>query len=376
VKFDVAVIGAGPAGSSAALALSAAGMRVAIVEKAHPPRYKTCGGGVLARARRLLPVDFTGVVECDCLAAELHHHSPHIVCSVRRETPIVSMVMRDRFDHLIMSAAVDAGAELMTGQPVTDIVAGHDSVEVRTPDRNFRASHVIAADGVNSLVARKARLPELQCVIPALEYEVVVDPPTLAKFQSTARFDFGLTPGGYAWVFPKRAHLSIGVLTTRRRTCNLNDEYARYYSALGIPSPLSEERHGYMIPVRPRAGLFDAPRILPVGDAAGLADPVTAEGISNAISSGQLAAKAILEGHADEAMTRRAYCHRMQGMLADLRIARALARILYDFPRLRIALLGRHGQGLAELLTRIVTGETTYREAIRSPRNYLKLFRR
>ena len=373
--YDVAVVGAGPGGSAAALALSRGGLRVAILEKAVPPRYKTCGGGLLGRTLELLPLDVRAVVERECFSAELHHHGPALSFTTQRERPVVSMVMRDRFDHLITTAAQEAGAKLFVGAAVQAVVRGADAVELRTKAGAITARLVIAADGVGSVVARQCGLAELRHVIPALECEVCVDAAQFEKFRHAARFDFGLTPHGYAWVFPKREHLSIGVLTTRRGSCNLNDEYARYLAHLGL-TPLREERHGFMIPVNPRAGLFDAPRIFPIGDAAGLADPLTAEGISAAILSGQHAAAAILAGGLDEAAARRAYRARMQAtLLPELRIARVLARVVYDFPRARSWLLTRHGQRASERLTDIVMGQRGYRETVRQPRNFWKLLK-
>lgn len=374
--YEVAVVGAGPGGSAAALALSRGGLRVAILEKAVLPRYKTCGGGLLGRTLDLLPLEVRAVVERECFFAELHHHGPALSFSTQRERAVVSMVMRDRFDHLLTAAAQEAGATLLTGAPVMSVGVHADGVELKTNAGAIRARFVIAADGVGSVVARQCGLPELRQVIPALECKVTVDAARLEKFRHAARFDFGLTPHGYAWVFPKRAHLSIGVLTTRRGSCNLNDEYARYLTHLGLTGPLKEERHGFMIPIRPRAGMFDAPRVLLVGDAAGLADPLLAEGISGAIRSGQLAAQAILENGSDDPATRRAYRTGLQAaLLPELRIARVLARIIYDCPRIRTWLLTRHGQRLSELLTRVVMGESSYRATIRRPANYWKLFR-
>lgn len=373
--FDVAVVGAGPAGSAAALVLARGGRRVAIIERAVPPRYKTCGGGLLGRTLQLLPFDISSVMERECFTAELHHHAPALSFASRRERPVVTMVMRDRFDHLLTSEAQNSGAELFAGMSALDVVPRPEGVELKTSTGTITARFVIGADGAGSLVARKAGLPELRHVIPALECEVTVEPGRFEKFRHAARFDFGLTPHGYAWVFPKREHLSIGVLTTRRGSCNLNDEYARYLAHLGLDGPVNEERHGHMIPVRPRESMFTAPRILLVGDAAGLADPVTAEGISAAIMSGQLAAQSILE--AAEPDVQRVYRKILQeALLPELRVARQLARVLYDFPRVRAVLFAHHGQQLSELLTRVVMGETSYREAVRQPGNFLKLFRR
>jgi flavin-dependent dehydrogenase len=234
---------------------------------------------------------------------------------------------------------------------------------------------VIAADGANSLVARKAGAAGLRNVVPALECEVTLSSGQMDPWMQTARFDFGFVPSGYAWVFPKRDHLSIGVLTTKRGAANLPEEYRRYLDHLGIGTPLHEERRGYIIPCRPRARMFDTPRVLLVGDAAGLVDPVTAEGITAGILSGQLAARAIVEGECEPRNVQRRYRATLQaGLLKELRIARWLARVLYDHPKLRAGLLKRHGQRMSELITRIVTGETTYSAALSRPGNYLKLF--
>lgn len=357
------------------MVLARGGRRVAIIEKAVPPRYKTCGGGLLGRTLQMLPFDIGCVVERECFTAELHHHAPDLGFAVRRDRPVVTMVMRDRFDHLLTREAQNSGTELFAGTSVLGVAPCSDRVELRTNTGTITAGFVIAADGAGSVVARKAGLPELRHVVPALECEITVEPGRFEKYHHAARFDFGLTPHGYAWVFPKREHLSIGVLTTRRGSCNLNDEYARYLAHLGLDVPIQEERHGYMIPICPRESMFDKPRILLVGDAAGLADPVTAEGISAAIMSGQLAAQSILE--AGESDVQRVYRKKLQeALLPELRVARLLARVLYDFPRVRAALFARHGQQLSELLTRVVMGETSYREAVRPPGNFLKLFRR
>lgn len=374
LSFDVAVVGSGPAGSAAALALARSGVRVVILEKAALPRYKTCGGGLLARTLRRLPMDLRSVIESECFTAELHHHGPQLTYSTHRDEPIVTMVMRDRFDHLLTRAAETAGARVFTSTAVMEVRIEEKEVRLLTTGVEIAASFVVAADGVTSIVARKAGFPELRQVIPALECELTVEPGRFAQYSSVARFDFGLTPHGYGWVFPKKNHLSVGVLTTRRGSCNLNAEYQRYVERLGLTEPLAEERHGYMIPLSPRAKLFQTPRVFLVGDAAGLADPVTAEGISAAVQSGQLAAEAIASNQSDAEAAIWAYREKLnQSLLPNLRVARAFARGLYDFPRVRGWLFARHGQRLSEFVTDVVMGKAQYRDAARRPRNYLRL---
>ena len=377
ISLDVAIIGAGPAGAAAALALGGRGLRVGLIEKAELPRHKTCGGGVLRRAIKLLPVSVAAAVERECATAELVHHDPDLRFVSTRSESIVSMVMRDRFDHLLTTAAVAAGAELFTGRAVESVAVEAGAVRIGTPGQIFEARIVIAADGVTSTVARLTHRPALRDVVPALECEVTFSDKVMAPFQAAARFDFGLVTAGYGWVFPKRNHLSIGVGTTKRGAASLPQEYRRYLDRLGLGAPMSEERRGYMIPCRPRDGLFDVSRVLFVGDAAGLADPVTAEGITGGILSGQLAAQAVVAGGLDPATVTATYQARLaEALLADLRIARRLAWLFYDCPRLRVQLLRRYGPRLSEIMTRIVTGETTYRAVVRRPGNYVQLLRR
>ena len=284
--------------------------------------------------------------------------------------------MRDRFDHLLTCVAEKRGAMLLAGTTLLDVQANRDDVRISTTGGEVRARFLIAADGANSAVARKTRRPELRDVVPALECEVSLEPVELERLGQTARFDFGFVPAGYAWIFPKRNHLSIGVLSTQRGAANLPEYYRKYLDHLGIGRPLQEERHGYIIPCRPRARLFELPRVLFVGDAAGLADPVTAEGITAGILSGQLAARAILQARLDAGTVQQAYQVSLQKkLLSDLRIARRLAAVLYRWPRVRTRLLSRHGQRLSELVTQIVSGETTYGAIMRRSSNYLKLLR-
>jgi choline dehydrogenase-like flavoprotein len=93
IELDVAIVGAGPAGTAAALELGGHGLRVGIIEKAVPPRHKTCGGGVQRRAAALLPIDLRAAVERECHAAELVHHAPALRFICARDRPIISMVM-------------------------------------------------------------------------------------------------------------------------------------------------------------------------------------------------------------------------------------------------------------------------------------------
>src|SRR2546428_4466250 len=346
MMFDVAVVGAGPAGATAALTLARRGLSVALLERDALPRYKTCGGGLVGRALALLPPEVERVLERRCGQADLHLLDVDQHYRATRDppsAPIMPMTMRERLDQVVASAAAAAGAALRAPCAVTGVTLEPSHVRLDTNTGPVTAAFVIAADGATGEVARLAGWGDGRHLIPALEYEARVDDATLDRFARVPRFDVGTVPYGYAWVFPKTAHLSVGVLTTHRGAINLHGHLDQYLRVIGL-APQSLERHGFVIPVRPRAGPLARERMLLVGDAAGFADPVTAEGISFAAQSGKLAADAIVASELDPPRARAAYHAALRPMLAELRVARMLARLLYEHPRPRRWVFRRAGQ--------------------------------
>ncbi len=362
--FDVAVVGSGPAGACAALSLARHGLRVAIVEKEPLPRYKTCGGGLVGRGLRLLPPDVDRVVERRCDSAELHLHDAGLHFTATRRSPVIAMTMRDQLDYLLTWCAAAAGAEVISPCRVTGVAVEDHRARLDTTRGPLTAAFVIAADGATSDVARQSGWQDGRHLIPALEYEVEVDDGAFGRFASVPRFDVGVVPYGYAWVFPKATHLSVGVLSTRRGPLNLHRYLEQYLRTLGLRTQ-SVQRHGFLIPVRPRGGPLVRNRVMLVGDAAGLADPVTGEGISLAAQSGQLAAEAVVRSGFDERGIRETYHTALRrSMLPELKLGRALARLVYDHPRLRNWLFRRYGQRFVEALTDAFMGERTYRASL------------
>src|SRR5262249_53148936 len=174
--------------------------------------------------------------------------------SVVRRNPIISMTMRDKLDFLLVSAAADCGAEIRSQCEVVELAVQSDGVELIAGGEKISAQFVVAADGAMSATARRAGWQETRNLIPALEYEVFVSDALLDRFGQTARFDFGVAPYGYGWVFPKKDHLSIGVLSMHRRSINLGAVFEQYLKAVGIDQIEKAERHGFVIPVKPRSG--------------------------------------------------------------------------------------------------------------------------
>lgn len=363
---DVIVVGSGPAGACAAWKLAQAGMTVKVLEKATLPRYKVCGGGLVRRAMQLVPIDVQQVVEHTCYQARLHFFSSGLSFITQRATPLVSMVMRAGFDQALLSAAQLQGATVCDRCSVERVFRHHDSVTVATTSGAMRAQFVIAADGALSRVARSVRWEDGRRLVPALEYEVTVPAGIFQQFEGVARFDFDIIQAGYGWVFPKRNHLSIGVLSMTPNRHELRAAMGRYLDVLGCASPSSIERHGFVIPLRPRTGPFARDRILLTGDAAGFADPVTGEGISSAVRSGFLAAQSLIDGQLQQEVVEERYNRLVaQAILPELRAGRLLASILYHCPHVRTWVFSQRGQRLCEMMADVMAGHKLYRDFFR-----------
>lgn len=359
--YDVVIIGSGPAGALAAVDLSRHGMRVCLIERATHPRYKACGGGVLARAAHLFPVDMGPAIDHVCHSVELRFPARNLSFRTQRSSPVIFMTMRSALDSLLVAEAVRSGAVLREESPVKGVSIEADRIIVQTVREQVSGRFVIAADGADSIVARAGGWPANHDLIPALECEVPASTETLARFNDSARFDMDHPRHGYSWVFPKTEHLSVGVLSTRRGNTGLKEAFREYLRLLDIEPAGPLELHGALIPIRPRQVALARGRMLLIGDAAGLADPITAEGITHALLSGQLAARALIDGELAAASVAVRYCRMLdEGILGELRAAGRLAQLFYGHPTLRNLLFRSHGQRLCEKVTDIMMGERRY----------------
>jgi flavin-dependent dehydrogenase len=287
------------------------------------------------------------------------------------------MVMRERLDAFLVEKAVAAGAVFRSACTVSSLSLTPEAVFFQTPEGSGSARYLVACDGAQGVVASQLRLPPLAAAAAALEGEAWFGAEAIERFQGKARFDFGCVPGGYGWVFPKRDHLSLGVLSTKRRQVNLRGEYERYCQRVGLPRPDRESRRGHVIPLQPRRGIFARPRVLWAGDAAGLVDPVFAEGITGAVKSGRMAACAIAENFDAPQRVSAAYkAHLERELLPDLRIARWLALVLYRLPRIRSFALVHRGERLTHFASQVAAGDASYRQILaRAGKSLLRLRR-
>ena len=367
MEYDVIVVGAGPAGASAAYWLGEAGKRVLVLEKERLPRYKPCGGGVPKTVFVRFPFDFSPVIEREIGRVRFRFRDGREVAAELPGRP-VAMVMRDRFDYHLLR---HARAEVQDGSPVVALRQDGDGVEVETGSgEGFRGRYLIGADGANSRVARLVGLRQGKRMGAALEVEVPADDVLLEAYQETALFLFGTPPMGYMWIFPKAEHLSVGIGAFLGKVPSMRDVLRQEMARLGIRVD-DRDGYGHPLPIYMRHESLHRGRVLLVGDAGGLMDPLLGEGVRHAIRSGRLAAEAVLAEDVG------GYSRRVRReMGADFLWGLRWARLFYNHPGASFELGVRNPLFLNQFL-RLFAGQTTYRAmALRAPLTLLLGLRR
>jgi len=294
--YDVVIVGAGPAGSSAAYDLASAGASVLIVDKENFPRDKPCGGGLTTKTVNALRFDVSEVIYQECNRISLTNNFRHPVKDMASQT-IAYMTKRRDFDQFCLDKAIKAGAEFSV-MSITHITRQNGQAVTLTArdGRKITASFVVAADGAKSIVRRIA-LPKKDRLQYAFALEGRIAIPEKYDRQRLD-FDFFMVPHGYGWVFPKGDHLNIGIGNFRDKNIKgkkiskgiLTDYCRKKFGHAEIEDVIGHPLGGGGWSAKISTG-----RILFVGDAAGTVDSLLGEGIYNAIISGQAAARAILE---------------------------------------------------------------------------------
>jgi geranylgeranyl reductase family protein len=365
-EVDILIAGAGPAGCAAAYDLAQAGKHVILLDKRCFPRHKACACGLTRKTLKALRYSVDPVIERVCHEIVLQptdsEASAPRTADVRVKTrnPICAMAVRERFDDFclkqtLLSARQGGSVELRKIDRITALRELPDAVELDVATargtETLRAPILLGADGSNGQTRRMARQdnhgtqhsPSAQDDGFALEATVpYTDLP--ATLPNGARphdlvFDFAPLPGGYGWLFPKADHINIGVGTfaptsraahadLKKVTRALLLEYT--HQKLGVTQlahitgqQLGMGGHTYI----------PSGRVLLVGDAAGLVDPLTGEGIHSAVVSGQAVAAAILDCDLNDSTdVAAAYARHLAPLQKTLTFSHRAARAFYAQP--------------------------------------------
>jgi geranylgeranyl reductase family protein len=287
-RFDLIVIGSGPAGSAAAMRGCKLGLSVAIVDKAKFPRDKLCGGLFTGRSEKAMKAIFERGVTDDLFTTSNHMRfsAGGTVLADIKDAPPVHLTMRRDFDAMLHGLALDAGAHAFLGTPITELANDHVVLRDGTM---LGFSGLIGADGVNSFVAKSlfGRSFNPATIGFGLEIETPLEP----SRDEAVEVDFDAAEWGYGWAFPKRKTVTVGVGGINSRNADMKANMARY--VVQTDSDATLKYKGQYLPFgdfnrRPGRG-----NVVLAGDAAGLVDPITGEGIALAMESGALAADAI-----------------------------------------------------------------------------------
>ena len=340
---DLLVIGAGPAGCAAAITARRAGRSVVMIDRATFPRDKTCGDGLTTGALRQLEMLGVSLAALDASArvTEVRLVTPagrHIELPLPSDGEHARVMARIDLDPKLVAAARDAGATVIEGAALSDLETLDGEVQATLDDDQvLSAPFAIAADG-NYSTARRLLSPDAPPVLGQWsafrQYFSGVDDPRLWVL-----FERDLLPG-YAWVFPLpggRANVGFGMLRGPGVTGKVLA--AKWRGLLARPSVLAAlgpraepvgTHRAWPIPSHLDTARLTTGRVLFVGDAAGVVDPMTGEGIAQALETGVLAVQAVNAlGHGSASAVAARYRSVVARTLGrDLRFAGILQRVL------------------------------------------------
>ena len=315
-RFDVAVIGAGPAGSATAIHLARAGAKTLLIDKASFPRDKPCGGGLTMRAVRELPVDPAPVVEHEVDRMEFRMGKRGRFERRGRRGAFVLMTQRRRLDAYLAEQAAAAGADF------------RDNTKLAVEE--IDAEVIVGADGANGTSAKALGLGGP--IIHGVAYEG--NAPYDDRYKGLALIELGSIPGGYGWIFPKGDHVNVGVGGWESEGPKLRGHLAALCERESIDVDSLESVRGHRLPLRRPGFVVARGKALLVGDAAGLVDPLTGDGMYESFVSARLAAEAALDVLAGRAETVEPYADRLVRALGPLAGASWGAKLALDrFPR-------------------------------------------
>lgn len=331
-SFDLLVLGSGPAGSAAAITAARAGLSVALIDKSAFPRDKLCGGGITGRSTRYMAETFD-------LRPDAHLFLPstrfRLTFSGRTigeeaQAPVLQMTMRREFDAELHARAVDAGAQVFA--PVKISAIDTDTPSITLADGRILTGRVlIGADGANSAVARALYGRAFDPAKIGFGLEVELDRELIED--NTTEIDLGAAQWGYGWVFPKNDTITVGVGGVHVKNPDMKAHF-RDYLALHAPHLDAEKVKckGAFLPFGAYRKVPGRGSVLLAGDAAGLVDPITGEGIAWAMKSGQYAGQAAAEALQQDKPAMDAYMARIGYIHREMAAARRIRALIYATP--------------------------------------------
>jgi geranylgeranyl reductase family protein len=377
---DVLILGAGPAGSTAAYILAAKGLRVTLLDRRHFPRAKLCGGLLTWKTIATLEAVFQTSLR-DLKAERLLRFETRTYRveggsgpDVRRRLDFpFHFVDRTTYDHYWLKRAIAAGASFRPGTAVSRVDPARTAAAA-ADGSTYRGRFMIGAEGVHSRVRRA--LERMGAVRSdkrnekALALEVFLPRETAARPGDEAVLTYGRIPWGYAWSFPGADHHVLGMAgLIGRSAAALRPAFGEFLAAHPLPRGAAPRIQSAVLPYGSYLPVPGFRNILLAGDAAGLADPFLGEGIYYAHRSAELAARAILETLPQPHHAAGAYCSRFRRIIyPDLHYARAGRQIVFSLPpRLYHPVLSAMLRLMPKVYEETIQGRRTFKWFRRQP---------
>ncbi len=315
--WDVTVVGAGPSGSTAAYLLARMGFKTLLVDMRDLPRPKPCGGGITLKAARLLrdldlPMEPVEVLHRDVVVSG---YGREVTVSTPPDEFAIALVRRELFDHRLMERAVSEGARFIKAR-VSGVKVSNGTVRLIGLEESAR--YVFGADGANSAVALTSGVRG-----PWGREDIIVAMEGRAPPHDRLTFMVDAAPYGYGWIFPRREDSNAGVGGMLDKSREIMEAYREFSSRFRV-----KHEGSWIIPAGGHGKPIAKGRIILVGDAAGLADPLTGEGLYYAFRS---SLEASISMEADQPAE--TYARRMKPILEELKAKRRAARLI--MPRMK-----------------------------------------
>jgi geranylgeranyl reductase family protein len=356
--YDCIIVGAGPAGGSAAYHLAKKGRSVLILEKESLPRYKPCGGGVSPQIAQWFDFDFSPVISLKVSSLRFTWKMGDPVDANLENTEPIWLVRRDHFDHFLVQKAQEQGAELRDNTEVKGIQWLGDRWQVNTAEGTVEGQYLVAADGAKGMMANwlgfKDRKRRLAGALEAEASAHITGP-------QAVHFEFGMVKNGYIWNFPKADGYSIGIGTFRGgdQKQDFKAILAEYATLFGIDMKMTKQ-YGHPICLWDGNQKLHTQNALLVGESACVVDPMTAEGIRPSIFTGVKAAEAIDGAIAGNANALEEYTNIINTEWGeDMAWAQRLASVFYRVPGVAYK-VGIKRPSASEKMAKVLCGELRY----------------
>lgn len=354
--YDVIVSGIGPAGAAFLKQLEGSGLKVLALEKEEFPRKKLCAGGLTPKAYALINNLFTDVdkvVRCKVFSFHLFNGNDEVVVSSSQ--PFTYLTDREELDNFLFEK-VSSNFEIHTAEPVVDVELEEDRVKVVTDRDTYWCRCLIAADGANSRIARKLRVKRKFGFTYEGDFE--------CNWSEEIVIDFTDFDWGYYWIFPKGNFVTAGLGEFK----NYRDLKKRLmlFNAKHNVKGNSTYEGGFPIPAGQRKNDVLRNRVIFLGDAGGLVDPLTGEGIYYAVKSGVYAAEVVKKvfesGKFDNLTVYKKLINKDMGN--EFLWAKVVGGIFFNFKRLNFH-FARKNPKVENLTAELLSGRITYKEAVK-----------